>query len=194
MNMTNESTKKDLLRYKKNSSAALLTYLAIIFDALYFISIYSTDYGSVRNANATVVFYQWIIGISVVYNLLFLLAAFLSSEGVKNYKYGYSFLLFAMGVGQIARIFIIPVLARFGSLENMFQYGLFGEVPESIAAAFLEETGRTVPVMEQGQFIYVCGCLIASAAFCIISAVVAMIKSTTLKNYLAELDKRGSKT
>lgn len=194
MNMTSESTKKDLLRYKKNSTAALLTYLAIVFDALYFISIYSTDYGSVRNADSTVIVYRWIIGISVVYNLLFLLAAFLSSEGVKNYKYGYSFLLMAMGAGQVVRVFILPVLARFGGIDEMLECGIFGEVSESVAASVLEKTGTTIPIMEQGQFIYVCCCLLASAALCIIAGVVALIKSSTLKNYLSELNEKGSKS
>lgn len=194
MNMTNESTKKDLLRYKKNSFAALLTYFAIVFDALYFISIYSIDFGSATNADKTVVFYQWFVGISIVYNLLFLLAAFLSSEGVKNYKIGFSFLLIGMGIGQLVRIFIIPVLARFGGISQMFECGIFGEVSESIAASVLAETGRTVPLIDQGQFIYQIVCLVASAALCIIAGVVAFIKSTTLKNYMAELQKRGSKS
>ncbi|MCH5208588.1 MAG: hypothetical protein J1F04_06860 [Oscillospiraceae bacterium] len=194
MSMMNESAKRDLLRYKKNSGAALLTYLAIVFDALYFISVYSSDFGSTSNADKTVVLYQWLIGISIVYNLLFLLAAFLSSEGVKNYKIGFSFLLILMGIGQLVRIFVIPAIARFGTVEQMFERGIFNEITDEHIAYVLEQTGRTIPIIEQGQFIYMCICLMASAAFCIIAGVLAFIKSTTLKSYMAELKKRGSKT
>ncbi len=194
MNMMNESAKRDLMRYKKNTSASLLTYLAIVCDCLFFVSVYSSDFGSATTADKTVVFYQWLIGISVVYNLLFLLAGFLASEGVKNYKLGYSFLLFALGLGQLVRIFIIPVIARFGGISEMFENGLFEELSTDIAASVLETTGRTVPIIEQGQFFYMCICLVASAAFCIVAGAIGFIKSTTLNSYLNELKKRGNKT
>lgn len=192
MSMMNESAKRDLLRYKKNSGAAALAYLAIAFDALFFISVYNSDFGSAITADKTVLYYQWLIGISVIYNLLFLLAGFLSSEGVKNYKTGFSYLLMVMGLGQIARVFIIPALARFGGFAEMFEVGFFSEISDEFAAKILEETGRTVPLIDQGQFFYMSACLLASAAFCIIAGVVGFIKSTTLKNYMIELKKRGS--
>ncbi len=194
MSMMNGSAKRDLMRYKKNSIAAILTYFAIICDCLFFVSVYSSDFGSVSNADKTVLFYQWLIGISVVFNLLFLLAGFLSSEGVKNYKLGYSFLLMIMGAAQVVRIFIIPVLARFGGIDKMFENGIFNDIPESFAAAVLEETGRSIGIIDQGKFIYMVCCLLASAAFCIIAGVIGFIKSTTLKSYMNELSKRGSKT
>lgn len=194
MSMMNESAKRDLLRYKKNSGAALLTYLAIVCDALFFVSIYNSDFGSATIADKSVVFYQWLVGISVIYNLLFMLAGFLSSEGVKNYKIGYSYLLIGMGIGQLVRIFIIPAIARFGGVGYMFENGIFNEISDSFAETVFTETSRTIPVIDQGQFIYMCVCLIASAALCIIAGVLAFIKSTTLKSYLAELKKRGSKT
>lgn len=189
--MINGSAKRDLMRYKKNSLAAILTYLAIVFDCLFFISVYSSDFGSATNADKTAIFYQWLIGISVVFNLLFLLAGFLSSEGVKNYKVGFSFLLMLMGAGQIIRIFIIPVMARFGGIDKMFENGIFTEIPESFANAVLEETGRSIPLIDQGKFIYMTCCLLASAALCIIAGVIGFIKSTTLKSYMNELSKKG---
>lgn len=194
MSMMNESAKRDLLRYKKNSGAALLTYLAIVCDALFFISVYNSDFGSATNPDKTVVLYEWLIGISVVYNLLFLLAGFLASEGVKNYKVGFSYLLFVMGLGQLVRVFVIPVIARFGGISEMFENGIFNEITDELAATVLEQTGRTIPIIEQGQFIYMCCCLIASAALCILAGMVGFVKSTTLKHYMVELKKRGSKT
>ncbi len=193
--MMNESTKRDLLRYKKNSTAAILTYCAIIFDCLFFISVYSSDFGStlINNESKTVVFYQWLIGISVVYNLLFLLAGFLASEGVKNYKVGYSYLLIILGVIQIARIFIIPAIAAYGGAQQMFESGIFSEISLE-NAKYIESIDRTVPIIDGGKFIYMCCCLLASAAFSIFAGVIAFIKSMTLKSYMAELKKRGSKT
>ena len=93
------TVKKDRLRFTKNKLASTLAILGIVFDVLYFVSIYSSDVGNY--------FYTMIIGASVVYNLLFLLTVFLSSEGVKNYKLGYAVALIAIGVMQIVRIFYI---------------------------------------------------------------------------------------
>ena len=77
MNFENDAViKKDRLRFTKNKLSANLSLLAIVFNAFYFVSIYKSDVGNY--------YYKLIIGISVVYNLLFMLAAFLSSEGVKS--------------------------------------------------------------------------------------------------------------
>jgi len=98
-----KTIKLDRMRYAKNTLSSRLTYLAILFDVLYFVSIYESDVGSW--------YYQILIGASIVYNLVFMLVAFLSSEGVKNYKAGYAWVLLAAGIGQIVRMFILPMLA-----------------------------------------------------------------------------------
>lgn len=154
--------KKDRLRYTKNKLSANLTLLAIVFNALYFVNIYKSDVGSY--------YYRLIIGISVVYNLLFMLFGFLSSEGVKSYKISYSYVLVVLGIGQIIRIFILPLSAK---TDVIMQSGV-----EQI-------------VMGGGQFTRVCIYLIASAALCIIAGVIAFIKTRTLVSYEAELDKKG---
>ena len=92
----------DRMRYTKNTFSSRMVYLAILFDVFYFVSIYESDVGNW--------YYTWLIGISIVYNLVFMLISFLASEGVKNYKTGYGYLLLGLGVGQIARIFILPML------------------------------------------------------------------------------------
>lgn len=163
MNFNNEAMiKRDRLRFQKNKLSANLTLLAIVLNALYFVSIYKSDVGSY--------YYRLIIGISVLYNLIFMLIAFLASEGVKTYKVGYSFALIGIGIGQIIRIFILPMDA---SNTNL----LLGS----------EET----KVMESGQFIYVCVCLVASAALCIIAGIVNFIKARELAAHQAELDKKA---
>lgn len=153
--------KKDRLRFTKNVLSSNLTLLAIVFNALYFVSIYRSDVGSY--------YYTWMTGISVVYNLLFMLAAFLSSEGVKAYKLGYSFVLLGLGAGQLIRILIIPVKAH-----------------ETI----LSMNGEEVAAMGDSQFMWVCVCLIASAALCIIAGLISFAKTRTLTSYLAELSER----
>lgn len=93
----------DRMRFTKNTLGSRLVYLAILFDVLYFVSVYESDVGTW--------YYQALIGVSIVYNLVFMLIAFLASEGVKNYKTGYGYLLLGLGVGQIVRIFILPMMA-----------------------------------------------------------------------------------
>ena len=68
--------KRDRMRYTKNSLSSSLALLAIVFNVLYFVSIYQSDKGKF--------YYTILIGASVLYNLVFMLMAFLSSEGVKN--------------------------------------------------------------------------------------------------------------
>ena len=96
--------KKDRLRFTKNKISATLCYLAILFNVLYFVNIYSSDVGNY--------YYSITIGLSVVYNLLFLLFAFLCSEGVKNYSKNYSIFIAILGALQIGRIFYIPMNAH----------------------------------------------------------------------------------
>lgn len=95
---------RDIMRFTKNKLSANLAIIAIVFNVFYFVSVYKSDVGSY--------YYTILTGSSVVYNLLFMLAAFLASEGAKNYKVSYSYLLLAIGLMQIVRIFIIPMKAH----------------------------------------------------------------------------------
>ncbi len=179
MTLNNDALiKKDRLRFTKNKLSATLTYFSIVLDCLYFISLYSSNKGNY--------YYNWLMGISVVYNLLFLLFSFLASEGVKQYKMSFSYLLVVLGMGQIARIFIIPMRAHSAVLSSG------GAAPSGAEGAVTQAIGETV--MSDGQFIYCISLLIGSAALCIIAAVVGMIKSATLAAHVAELEKRGSKS
>lgn len=151
--------KRDRMRYTKNSLSSSLALLAIVFNVLYFVSIYQSDKGKF--------YYTILIGASVLYNLVFMLMAFLSSEGVKNYKPGYSWLLLALGVGQVARIFILPQQAHEAVVQN-------------------------APVMGDAQYTYVLVCLIASTACCIVSAVINLIKSRQLAEHIASIEKQAA--
>jgi len=146
--------KKDRLRYTKNSMSATLTYLAILFDVFYFVNIYQSD---VYNY-----YYTATIGCSVICNLLFLLAAFLSSEGVKNYKISYAYVLLFLGAVQIARIFGIPSMAH---------------------EAVVVVEGAEVQVMDDKQFLLLIIFLVASSASCFVAGINGVIKTCVLEKY-----------
>ena len=150
--------KKDRLRYTKNKLSSTLAILAIAFDALYFISLYSSDVGKY--------YYTYVIGASIVYNLLFLLCTFLSSEGVKSYKLSYAVLLIGVGIMQIVRIFYIPMQAH---------------------ATELVVGTDTVLAMGTGQFIRVVIYLSLSAIACIAGGIIGILKTVTLEKYKKEI-------
>ena len=79
MSMNEEQLiQRDRMRFTKNTLSSGLALLAILFNVLYFVSIYKSDVGSY--------YYNILMGASVLYNLIFMLVVFLSSEGVKSYK------------------------------------------------------------------------------------------------------------
>ena len=148
---------KDRMRFTKNSLSSTFCYIAILFDVLYFANIYSSDVGNY--------YYSITIGLSVVYNLLFLLFTFLGSEGVKNYSKGYSILVTVIGVLQIVRIFYIPLKAHTTTIPL---------------------DGVDTIVMDLFQFLLVTTYLLISAGFCIAAGVIGLVKTTKLENYKKE--------
>ena len=151
---------KDRMRFIKNKLPANLAILAILFDVFYFVSIYQSD---VRDY-----YYTMMIGGSILYNLVFMLACFLSSEGIKNYKGGYAWLLAALGVGQIVRIFVIPAQAH---------------------ATELKKVGR---VMGDSQYAFVVICLVLSAGCLLAAAAIGGYRSAVLKKYQASLETKSA--
>ena len=78
--MNDEKTVRlDRMRYAKNSFSSGFALLAILFNVFFFISLYESDVGNY--------YYNILIGASILYNLIFMLAAFLCSEGVINYTH-----------------------------------------------------------------------------------------------------------
>nr|SIP63203.1 hypothetical protein [uncultured bacterium] len=148
------TTQTDRMRYTKNTASSRLALLAIVFDVLFFISIYKSDVGTY--------YYTIVIGASIVYNLVFMLAVFLCSEGVKNYKAAFSWVMLAIGIGQIVRIFIIPADAHGTEISGVL-------------------------VMGNGQFIRTVFYLAASALCLFAGAVINLRKSKALADYTASL-------
>ena len=156
-----KQVKLDRMRYAKNALSSRLTYLAILFNVLYFVSIYESDVGSW--------YYSITIGASIVYNLVFMLMTFLASEGVKNYKMGYSVLLLVAGALQVGRIFYLPLQAY---------------------KATVTISKVTYPVMEIPQLPWVIICLALSAACCLAAGVIGVHRSRTLAAYNASLNEQ----
>lgn len=156
--MNEQSVKLDRMRYTKNTTSSRLALLAIVFNVFYFVSIYKTNVDF---------YYNLLMGASILYNLIFMLATFLSSEGVKNYKSGYSYVLCALGIIQIARIFILPMKAH---------------------ATTLTVSGAEMLAMSNGQFVRVVIYLAISAVCLFAAAAVNLQKSRALKAHVAALE------
>ena len=154
---------RDRMRFVKNTMCANLCYLGLLFDVFYFVLLYRSDVGDY--------YYTIQIGGSIVYNLLFLLIVFLCSEGVKNYGKNYSYILLAVGVMQIVRIFAIPMSAH---------------------AAVITVNDVETAVMQGPQFIREVIYLTASAACLIISAVVNVIRCNTLEAHNKYLESQNA--
>ena len=155
---------RDRMRFKNNKLSARLAYLAIATNVLYFILVFRLNDESL---------YKTITGVSVLYNLVFLLAAFLCSEGAKNYKLGYSIALFVLAVGQIARIFILP--------------------PEIYSVEYAGASGEVEYLITEGQHIRMIAYLALSAAFALAAGVIGVIRTVKLKNHLAFIKKSDPK-
>lgn len=159
MTREDQLIKRDRMRYTKDKLSANLVLAAIVLDALYFVSIYQSDVGSY--------YYTWVIGASIIYNLLFMLSAFLASEGVKNRKTGYTALLIVLGVMQIVRIFYLPAKAH---------------------SAVVTVSGAEVAAMGNGQYAYVVACLAVSGICCVAAAVISYINNKNLAEHMHSLE------
>lgn len=151
--------KRDRMRYTKDSFSSNLVLLAIVFDVLYFVSIYQSDVGSW--------YYNWIIGASVIYNLLFLLTAFLASQGVKSRKDNYCLSLTVIGLMQIVRVFYLPAKAH-----------------RAIVVVGKEE----LRAMTDGKYAFAVVCLVASAVCCVVAAVSCYINCKHLAQHMQQLE------
>ena len=161
--MNDREIRMDRMRYVKNTSSSRLCYLAILLNVLYFVSIYKSDVGSW--------YYQVLTGGSIVYNLLFMLMTFLASEGVKNYQKNYSWLLYALGILQGVRIFILPMQAH---------------------QAVIKIGSEEVTVMQDFQFIR-CIIYLAGSAVCLIAAAwINQRKADALEKHIGAIGKEAA--
>ena len=150
------------MRFTRNTTSSTLAYVSILFNVFYYVYLYNFDVGNY--------YYTAITGFSIVYNLLFLLFAFLSSEGVKNYSNRFALVLIGLGAMQIVRIFYIPL--------NAYR-------------ATITLAGETVRVMTDGQFITIVVFLVASAIAAISAGIVGILKTGMLRSHERRLAKEN---
>ena len=152
---------RDRMRFTKDTLSANAVIAAIVLDCLYFVSIYQSD--------VSTWYYNWIIGASIIFNLLFLLTAFLASEGVKNRKTGFTVPLIVLGLLQVVRIFYLPAKAH---------------------AALVTIAGEEVLVMGNGQYLYTVVCLAISAVCCIFAAVNSHMNNKKLAAHMQTIENK----
>lgn len=164
--MKNKIIRNDINRYKKNKFPGTLALLSIVFMCLYFMFMYKQTAGDIRQLyqDKTPV-YTYLIGISVVLNLVMLLAIFLTSEEIKGYSKKFSVVALVLGGIQIIRIFGYPLY----SSTHYFQY-----------------MNRTL--ISAGTCTLLIVLLVASAACLIAAGVLGLITSSNLSKYRKELE------
>ena len=154
---------RDRMRFTKNTLSSGLALLAILFNILYFVSIYKSDVGSY--------YYNILIGASILYNLIFMLVVFLSSEGVKGYKTSFAYVLLVVGALQILRIFILPMRAH---------------------TAVVTINQQETLAMESAQFMRVAAYLLASSLCCLLGGVIGIRRSRALAQHMATLEQKAA--
>lgn len=146
--------KVERMAYTKDKIPSWFALLAIVANVLFFVSIYKTNLKS---------YYTYTIGLSVLTNLLFMLAAFLCSEGVKAYKKSFGITMIVLGAIEIGRIFFFPVKG----INTI-------------------ETTTSLPIMDNVQFTCCVIFLSVAAAFLIAGGVISIRNSMILEKSLKE--------
>jgi hypothetical protein len=159
MKMDERTTKVDRMRFTKDKFSANMVLLAIVLDILYFVRLYQVDVGTY--------FYNWVIGASIVYNLLFLLTAFLAEEGVKNRHSGYTSVLTVIGVLQFVRIFYLPAKAH----------------KDVVVVA-----NTSTMAMTDGHYVFSIVCLLASGICCLVAAAASYKNQKDLSAHLSSME------
>ena len=163
MTQEERSIQTDRMRYTQDTMSANLVLVAIVMDALYFVSIYQSD--------VSTWYYNWVLGASIICNLLFLLTAFLASEGVKSRKTGFTLPLIALGVFQVVRIFYLPALAHSSTVVI---------------------AGEEIAVMGDSQYFYTIVCLAVSAVCCVVAAVISHMNNKKLADHMKTLETQSA--
>lgn len=102
-----ENIKVARMRYQTDKRSSRLCILAIVFNIAYFLMLYSNnDLAPDMN-----------MGLDVLYNIIFMLIAFLASEKTKAYDKKWSYIVAVVGILEILRILWVP--AHYRKLEML---------------------------------------------------------------------------
>ena len=138
--------KSDILRYTTNKWGFTFPILAIVLDVAMFLIIY-TEKNCVPDFQ---------LGIDLLVNVIFLLAAFLLAEKMKVYNKQSAYLSFVVAAIQVLRILWIP-------LNYLLLGGLLA-----------------------GQFIACCVLLVTSGLCLVAGGIITIFKSNRLEKHLKE--------
>ncbi|MEX1377485.1 MAG: hypothetical protein AB1Z23_08410 [Eubacteriales bacterium] len=97
----------EIMRYQSDKLSYWLCIFGIIFNIVYFVSIY-TNRDIVPDA---------VIGADVLINIIFMMIAFLASEKLKLYEKKWNVYAVLLGLAQIVRVLWLP--AHFKNLEML---------------------------------------------------------------------------
>lgn len=170
--LSNKLIRADLDRYKKNKMGANLALLGLVFECLYFMLIYGIKAALESDGVTNTKFCSIDIGISVILTLVILLAAFLSSEGVKGYNKKFCIVLLVLAAVQIGQIFWLPL---YGFKEKLLTVNYFGIEPSTPGANGVE-------------FALLIVYLVASAACFVASAVISYLRSVQLEKHVKAIE------
>ena len=140
--------KVELMRYRNDSLSFYMNILAIAFNVVFLICI-------MANLSITA---NFVIGVDVLVNILFMLFAFLTAEKVKAYMPNWCYLSIGLACAQIVRLFTV-----------VFPFNAKGEL---VGAAFI------IAMLA----------LILSAISLLAGFVTSFIRSKKLGVYLKEVD------
>lgn len=141
-----ENVKLDKMCYKRDKLSYSLVLLGLALNVFYFFTLYKSN---------STFFFKYNVGISILYNLIFMLFVFLSAEEIKNYHRNFSIFLMIVGIAQIIRAFLYPLNA-------------------------LKEEA-----IVQKTFVFILIYCILSGLLLISGGIISFIKSSKLKKYIA---------
>lgn len=158
MNNKEFAIKTDIMRYKPNQLSFLFCVLAIVLNVAMFLIIYQET-----NCKS-----NYLLGIDLVINVVFMLAVFLLSEKSKAYNLKAGYVALVMGLIEIGRIFFIPLYYYNKHLEYL-------------------KTEEGIIGLSNSQFYWCVGLMIAAAVCLFAAGVDTIIKSRRLTAHLANI-------
>ena len=132
-------------KYKNDTFAYIFVLLGIVFNCFAFIKLYEQN---------SQFFYDYRMAFSVLFNLIFMLAVFLTAENVKKYHRSYAIVAVVIGVLQFVRIF-----------------------------AYVKDAYDAVVISEK-VFKYIISFYSLSGASLIVGGIAGIINSTILKRFV----------
>jgi len=144
MNNNEFSIKTDIMRYKPNQLSFLFCVLAIVLNVAMFLIIYQET-----NCKS-----NYLLGIDLVINVVFMLAVFLLSEKSKAYNLKAGYVALVMGLIEIGRIFFIPLYYHNKHLEYLkTEEGVIGIV--KVTWRFVPETNSFNPAYNDDAYYFI---------------------------------------